>query len=107
MTFSRCTDEPLLRSILCHPQIYRHMHDDTAPPAEPRDVTTHSLLSYMAVEDAGEVIGVFIVAAHSAIMLEIHEAFMPCAWGARARRAAREFREWIWRETKCQRLIGS
>lgn len=60
----------------------------------------------MVVSDAGQDIGVFIVNAHSNYLWEIHEAFLPEYWGIRALQATIEFREFIWRETKCLRLFG-
>jgi len=83
------------------------MHDDFAPPASEWEPPEHELLKYVLVKDGPELIGLFMVAKHSHVMWELHEAFLPSAWGRRARRAAREFREWIWGETKCQRLIGT
>lgn len=83
------------------------MHEDGADPPEMWKPVFHEFLSYRLVRDeSGEAIGVFIVALHSMTMFEIHEAFLPSAWGPKARRAAREFRAWLWRETKCKTLIG-
>lgn len=60
----------------------------------------------MVVNDGVQDIGVFIVSAHSIYLYEIHEAFLPEAWGIRALQATIEFREFIWRETKCLRMFG-
>lgn len=60
----------------------------------------------MLVLDDGEVIGLFIVSAHSAYLWEIHQCFLPKAWGAKAIQATIEFREWIWKESRCERLFG-
>ena len=61
----------------------------------------------MLAREDGEVIGAFMVSWHSAYLWEIHEAFLPQAWGERAIRATIEFREWIWRENKVvRRLFG-
>ncbi len=57
----------------------------------------HELLQYVAVEDeSGEAIGIFFVSIHSSILVEIHECFLPSAWGRKARRAVREFHDWLW-----------
>lgn len=61
----------------------------------------------MLVLEDGEVIGLFIVSAHSRYLWEIHEAFLPEAWGERAIRATIAFREWIWKNNRdVRRLFG-
>lgn len=82
------------------------MHDDFAPDPAEFECVEHPLVSFMVVEEAGRDIGVFVVNAHSTVLWEIHEAFLPEAWGMTALRATIEFREWIWRESKCMRLFG-
>ena len=64
------------------------------------------LVSFVSCSDGGEVIGIFMINVHGMYEIEVHEAFLPSAWGPRARRAAREFREWLWDETGVMRVIG-
>ena len=69
MRFERTSDISIIRSVMAHPRVYPGLHDDNAPPAEEWMPTIHDLLSYMLVIDEGnEVIGLYMVAAHSLIL---------------------------------------
>lgn len=105
-TFERTTDVELIRSIAAHPLLYKHLHDDFAPAREQWHPVIHDLVSYMVVREDGEPIGLFIVNAHSTVLWEIHECFLPQAWGEKAIAATIQFREWIWKKSACQRLFG-
>lgn len=82
------------------------MHDDSAPAREDWEPTIHPLISYMQVFECGELIGMFMVSAHSQWCWELHMAFLPKAWGPKTVNAGRDFIEWIWRESRCNRLFG-
>ena len=105
-TFQRTTDVDLIRSIAAHPRLYRHLHDDFAPPRDEWTPIVHELVSYMVAYKDGKPIGLFIVSAHSPVLWEIHECFLPEAWGEQSISATIQFREWIWKESACQRLFG-
>lgn len=92
--------------MICHPKLYRHLFDDHVGPVAEWVPVDHELVSYVGVRDGEELIGVIIVGMHSLEMWECHEAFLPSAWGRKARRAAREFAEWVWKNKSVQRVIG-
>lgn len=106
-TFEKTEDVALIKSILAHPAIFRFLHDDFAPPREEWEPPFFdSMIQYFAVRGERGLIGMFMCNLHSAVEVEIHTAFLPCAWGRDVRQAACEFREWIWHETQIQRIIG-
>lgn len=105
--FERTTDPELIRSIAAHPRIYEHLHDDFAPPREQWRPTIHPLISYMVAYEDDQLIGLFIVNAHSCVLWELHECFLPRVWGTgKPLQCANEFRKWIWRESNCLRMFG-
>jgi RimJ/RimL family protein N-acetyltransferase len=96
-----------IKRILAHPRVYKYLHDDYTDPCEQWEPINHPSVLYVSCRDeGGAVIGMYILNIHSRVCVEIHEGFLPEAWGAKARRAAIELREWIWRETQFQRVIG-
>lgn len=106
-TCDKTTDAELIKSVLAHPAVYPTMlHDDFAPPREEWEPVIHPKVMYFAVRKDGDLIGMFMANLHNAIEVEIHSGFLPKAWGRDVRAAAQQFREWIWRETGIQRIIG-
>jgi RimJ/RimL family protein N-acetyltransferase len=103
--FERTGDLELVRRILTHPRIWRHISDDGSPPPEEFRPPEHPSIWYVLVWDGEELLGLWMLVPHNTVCWEIHTALLPQAWGERARRAARECVAWIWRETPCQRLI--
>lgn len=82
------------------------MHDDSVIPSSEWEPIDHISISYVGVKNDRELIGIFIVAAHSLWLWELHMAFLPEYWGPLTIQAGREFIRWIWKETACQRLFG-
>ena len=106
-SFERSTDVSEIKRILAHPRVYKFLHDDFAPAREEWQPIDHTSVIYLACRDEdGAVIGIYVLNIHSHTVVEIHEGFLPSAWGAKARRAAIELREWLWKETQFQRIIG-
>jgi RimJ/RimL family protein N-acetyltransferase len=105
--FHDTQDAELIRKVCCHPSVYKFLHDDYVVPAEQWNPTFHDCIKYFLVRDEkNELLGLFICGIHSAIEVEIHTAFLPRAWGRHVRAAAIEFREWIWKHSDIQRIIG-
>lgn len=105
MRFERTVDRELVRRILTHPRIWPHIADDGTPPVEQFEPPDHPAIWYVLIYDGDELLGLWALVPHNSVCWEIHTALLPTAWGARARRAAAEFKEWLWRQTPCRRLI--
>lgn len=105
--FEKTNDPDIIKSVLAHESVYRHLHDDYAGPREEWEPPIHGLIHYFAVRDeSGTLLGMFMANQHNAIAVEIHTAFLPEAWGKHVRAAASEFLEWIWANTGILRVIG-
>lgn len=106
-SFEQTEDVAVIKSVLAHPACYRFLHDDFAPAREEWEPIIHPMVKYFACLKNGAVIGMFIGSLHSAVEVEIHTSFLPTAWGRDVRKAAIEFREWIWATfPSIQRIIG-
>ena len=109
--FERSFDYELIRKIITHPRIYKHLVDDRCPPPEEYSPPQGEHIWYILVHDiypdAGpeELLGCWIIHPHNSICYEIHTALLPNAWGETAHRAVRLVFEWIWEHTPCLRLI--
>jgi RimJ/RimL family protein N-acetyltransferase len=107
VTFKRSLDFPLIGAIMRHEKLYQA--DDFGPAREEFTPREDPAIWYVLVEDAdaGEVLGLFVLAPVNAICWEIHTRLLPCAWGRRAAEAARGILEWIWAQTPCRRVVTS
>jgi RimJ/RimL family protein N-acetyltransferase len=103
LTFTRTFDYELVGAIMRHPSLYQA--DDFSPRREDYNPDENPLICYVLVEDAGEVLGLFILAPQNHICWEIHTRLLPCAWGERAAAAAKGILEWVWANTPAQRLV--
>jgi RimJ/RimL family protein N-acetyltransferase len=101
----RSTDYALIRAIMCHNGIYRHISDDRCPPAaEFRPIESDDVW-YAVVWDDNDLLGLWMLYPQNSVCWEIHTCLLPHAWGVRARRAASVMAAWIWENTPCERLI--
>lgn len=105
MIFAESTDYALIKSILDHPAVRRSVRDDFAADEDWKPVV-HPTVRYLIAKDGDEVIGLFVVVFVSAVLFLIHLMFLPSAWGERSRRALKEGIEWLWANSKCQRITG-
>lgn len=106
MTFERCTDDALIRSIVTHEKIWPHVGDDFTPPAEAWRPECAPYLLYLLCREGDEVLGLWLFVIRGACW-ETHACMLPGAWGAQATRCARELFAWLWRATPCRRLVAS
>jgi RimJ/RimL family protein N-acetyltransferase len=101
----RSTDYALIRGIMTHDAVYRHLTDDTSPAAADFRPIESDHLWYLVVWDGNQLLGLWLLHPHTAVEWEIHTALLPDAWGDRARRAAAVMLEWVWVNTPCRRII--
>jgi RimJ/RimL family protein N-acetyltransferase len=101
----RSTDYSLIKGVMTHPAVYRHLTDDTSPPADEFRPIESDLFWYLLAWDGNELLGLWLLVPHSAVCWEIHTALLPDAWGERARQAATVALEWIWTHTPCRRIV--
>jgi RimJ/RimL family protein N-acetyltransferase len=104
MTFELTSNFAHVCSIAKHPKIWPHLADDFTDK-ETWQPTEHPAFHYLLVKDGDEVLGFFLLVAHSPILFEIHTALLPECWGARAREAAHGIVDWLWSNSQTQRLF--
>ena len=101
----RSKDYALIRGIMTHEAVYRHLTDDYSPPAADYRPIEHEMVWYLVVWDGNELLGLWMLVPQNGICWEIHTALLPDAWGERGRRAAALAQAWIWENTPCRRII--
>ena len=101
MTIARTHDMELVRSIMSHPAIWPHIHDDNTQDCEPLD---HEGFYWLAVSD-GEPAGVFLVHATNSVCFEVHTCLLPRIWGQAATVAASLCKAWVFGNTDCEKII--
>jgi len=105
MKFERTEDQELIKSVLTLPVIYENFHDDFAPSVHEWEIEIHPCLGYVAITDNGEFLGLSVVAKHSKVMWEIHNAILPHVGWKRRLKIGRAFLNWAW-QCGCKRVIG-
>jgi len=112
LTFERSTDYALIRKILVHKAVFKHISDDFSPDPADYQPIDHPSIWYVIVRDAAEpedaepeLLGLWMLQPLNGVCWEIHTALLPNAWGERGRRAAKHMAEWVWENTTCRRLV--
>lgn len=104
-TFERTSDLSLIRSIIVSDKrLYEGMADDTCPAMEDFQLPEDPAVWYVLVREEGAILGFWALIPKSEDCAEVHTCLRPCAWGYKARAAAREMAQWIWVNTPFSRL---
>lgn len=101
MNLSRTHDMAVVASIMGHPSIWPHVHDDGMAKCEPVD---HEGFHWMLVDD-GEPAGAFLIHATNSVCYKMHTMLLPRIWGPQAAIAAKKLLEWAFTETACEKMI--
>jgi RimJ/RimL family protein N-acetyltransferase len=105
MNFERTTDYELIRAMATRPEVWDAVSDDFAQPVENWAPMRSDLLWYVIARDGEEVLGFWMFVPHSPVSWEIHTCLLPECGYRRARLAAREMLDWLWRKTSIVRLV--
>jgi len=106
VTFERSRDWDLIRLIVTHPRIWPWISDDFSGPPEEWQPVDHSNVCYVIARDGEEVLGLWMVHPHSAVLWEIHTCLLPTCGTKRAIAAAAEMIRWVWENTPAKRLVS-
>ncbi len=103
--FERTEDANLIRSIVTHPEIYKHVSDDGSPAPEDFEPPVNKAVLHVLVFDDEELRGLFTFVQQNFIELEVHTTLLPVARGPFAREASRGVIRWVWENTCYMRII--
>ena len=108
MTFERTHDLEIVGSIITHPRIWPNVIDDFSPPREEFQPSPSEAIYYVLPKEDGRVLGAICFAMLSNVVYEIHPVLLPETWWAlgKAKEATLGAMNWIWENTKCQRIVG-
>lgn len=107
MTFERSRDFELVRQIMTSPQNWAAGADDYAGAPEDFQPREDEGIVYALVHDSDELLGLFVLAEHSAVESEIHTRLLPNGYGTRATAAIRGVCAWYFGTTRCRRIVGA
>ena len=110
--FERTRDLEIVRSILTHPAIWRHVIDDGGPDAHNWQPCSHPLIWYVlaylpGTPEGEQLLGLYAFYPENSICYQIHTAFLPNAWGGATAEAGRQIFPWMWRESGAFRIVAS
>lgn len=107
MNIARTRDADLVKRIIGHPKIYPHVSEDGSVAPEALDYSALVVLDgiyFLAPMDEERVAGVFMVQQQTLSIYEVHTCILPEYWG-RAEQAGRLLIEWVFANTRCNKLI--
>jgi RimJ/RimL family protein N-acetyltransferase len=109
VTFERSTNYRLVHAILtADARSYDAMGDDAAPAREAfRPNESPAIWYVIARADDGRALGLFVFVPLNSILWEIHNCFLPNAWGARALAAGRAVLPWFFAHSTARRIVGA
>lgn len=97
MQIERTFDYELVNSILTHPEIYKTIADDAAPPIEKYKTPESEEIIYLVA--AGEPIGVMIYHPTSSITVDCHVQVLPQHRKQYAKAFGEAVINWLWKNT--------
>lgn len=107
ITFERTHDLEVVRQVVSHPSLWPFVSDDFSGTAEGYRPVEHESIWYITVHADEKLLGVFLLTLQSGCCFEIHTCLLPCSWGPQAKAASLGIVEWIWANTRCERIITS
>ena len=107
MNFQPTGDMELVRRIMTDESVYPHITDDGCPAVLDFEPANGPGMLYVLVVEGVELLGLFLFVKQNSICWEVHTCLLPNAYGPKARRAAEEMADWLWRKTPCERLVTS
>ena len=105
ITFERSKDYALIRQIMTHSRIWRHITDDFSPSHEDFEPIQNDAIWYVMAKKYEVIIGLWVLIPDNHICWKIHTCLLPVAWGGFGLEAALQLPEWLWEHTECVRII--
>lgn len=105
MIFERTQDYGLIKQVISHPEIWKNAGDDFSGKAEDFKPAESDQIWYVLVKDGPELLGLFMLVPENPICWKVHTCLLPCAWGRKAKQAAKEGIAWVWANMPAKRLI--
>jgi RimJ/RimL family protein N-acetyltransferase len=105
MTFERTMDYGLIKWIITRPEIWAHATDDFSTAAEEFEPAKSDMVWYVLVRDGDELLGMFMLVPENAICWKVHTCMLANAWGRKAKQAAKEGIDWVWKNMPAMRLV--
>ncbi|HOK45864.1 MAG TPA: GNAT family protein [Bryobacteraceae bacterium] len=97
----------IVRLVMTEPSVWRGITDDTCPPAESFRPLALPSIQYVLAFDDEELLGLWMLAWQNGVTIDIHTCLLPSGRGPRGLEAAKRLAEWIWENTRCQRITTS
>ena len=107
MNFERTHDMELVKDIVTRDSIYWRVTDDFAPTPEKWNPLDDESMWYVTAKEEAALLGMFIFTPENSISWAIHLCLLPLAYGSKTRLALREVTEWIFKNSRCLRIVGS
>lgn len=101
MRLEQTHDMQLVRDIMVHPAIWKHVHDDGVE--EPLSLDCDGLYWMLVIEDE-TIRGLFMVHHLNSICCQMHTCLLPEIWGEKANEAAQMLLKWAFTETVCEKM---
>jgi RimJ/RimL family protein N-acetyltransferase len=101
----RTTDAEFIRRVMTNRRIWRHIADDHSGDPAAFEPPMLDAVYYLAPEQDGRPVGVFVYHPHSVVLYEVHTCVLPQFWGPPAVRAARAGLRWMVDHTPCRKVI--
>ena len=102
MKISRTHDMDIVKSIMMHPAIWPHIHEDGVDEATPID---HDGFYWMLLKDGDHEIGVYLAHAINQSCMEMHTCLLPEVWGEKASEAAKLLGDYLFFELGAKKVI--
>lgn len=104
LRFGRTTDRELIRSIICHPKIWKWQTEDGMEVADYEPVISEHVWYVLAV-DGRTLIGLFVFEPRTSVKYAVHLAIAPSQW-PRGVEAFKGVIQWAWLQIGMERICG-
>ncbi len=105
ISFEPTTDTEIIKRIVTEPRIWADIKDDFDGDPADYEPKVHPQVVYILVKDGEVLLGMLIFSLHSAICWEVTIMMLKAGLG-RALEVGKAGIHWIFRRTRCVRIIG-
>jgi RimJ/RimL family protein N-acetyltransferase len=103
--FERTQDWELVKLIVTHPKIWKHVVDDRKVQPEEWEPVKDESVWFVLAKDDGQILGMWMFTPENLVTWKVHTCVLPWAYGAKAKEAAEKLSVWFFAQTGAERLI--
>lgn len=105
VTIERTFDINMIKSIVCHDDIYGFISDDYSPLADEYDPFIDDSIYWLLIKNSDVLCGLFMIHQANGITCELHTCVLPEHRGSKTTLYTKNLFDWVFSNTKYKKVI--